>query len=110
MAFLLREWSMPTVSHMAMMLATGLISAVGMYCLAQAYRVGEASAVAPFEYSGLIWAISLGFLIFGEIPDAFSFLGIFLIVLSGLLVIHREKRRDKAMLGCVRHQDIDHPP
>ena len=49
------------VLHMGMMMATGLISAIGMYCLAQAYRVGEASAVSPFEYSGLIWAICLWF-------------------------------------------------
>ncbi|MGI9406542.1 MAG: DMT family transporter [Hyphomicrobiaceae bacterium] len=98
MAFLLRAWSAPTVLHMGMMLATGLISAIGLYCLAQAYRVAEASAVSPFEYTGLIWAISFGFLIFGEVPDIFSVLGILLIVGSGMLVIHREKKRDRPIV------------
>lgn len=98
MAFLLREWTMPTVTHMSMMLATGLISAVGMYCLIQAYRVGESSAVSPFEYTGLIWAICFGFLIFGEVPTLYSAIGIAMIVAAGLGVIHREKRRDRPIV------------
>ncbi len=98
LAFLLREWTMPTVTHMSMMLATGLISAIGMYCLAQAYRVGEASAVSPFEYTGLIWAIGFGYLIFGELPTIYSVIGILMIVGAGLAVIHRENRRDRPIV------------
>lgn len=98
LSFLLRAWTMPTPLHMGMMMATGLISAIGMYCLAQAYRVGDASAVSPFEYTGLIWAIAFGFLIFGEVPTVVSLVGIAMIVVAGLGVIHREKRRDRPIV------------
>ncbi|MEL7543280.1 MAG: DMT family transporter, partial [Pseudomonadota bacterium] len=66
--FLLRAWVWPTPLHMAMMVATAVISAIGMFFLSSAYQRGEASAVSPFEYTGLIWALAFGFLFFGEVP------------------------------------------
>ena len=98
-AFLFRAWVVPDVGDMALMLSTGAISAFGFYALAQAYRVGEASIVAPFEYSGLFWALLWGFVIWGEMVDGLAGLGMVAIVGSGLYVIVREQRRQRPLVS-----------
>jgi drug/metabolite transporter (DMT)-like permease len=76
----------------------GLLSAcagfmlVGYVFIIKAMRVGEISAVAPFRYTTLIWAFSLGFLVFGNVPDLFMIAGGTLIVGSGLYTLYREQK------------------
>ena len=59
-------------------------------------RVGEISFVAPFRYTGLIWALLLGWIAFGEWPDAITFLGAGIVVGSGLFTLYRESRLSRA--------------
>jgi drug/metabolite transporter (DMT)-like permease len=61
-------------------------------------RVGDISAVAPFRYSQLLWAMLLGYLIFGDVPDGAMVLGASVIVVSGLYAFHRERIRNRAQL------------
>jgi drug/metabolite transporter (DMT)-like permease len=56
-----------------------------------ALRSGDISAVAPFRYSALLWAMMLGYLVFGDVPDAMMVLGASIIVLSGLYAFYRER-------------------
>jgi drug/metabolite transporter (DMT)-like permease len=58
-----------------------------------AYRHGNASLIAPFSYVQLIWAGSLGYLVFGSIPDAWTITGAGIIALSGLYTAYRERLR-----------------
>jgi len=97
--FLLKGWVMPEPLPLALMALTGVISAAGFYLLAKAYSVAESSVVAPFEYTGLIWAALLGVVIFGEVPDAMSLLGMALVVGSGLYVILRERQRGAPLVS-----------
>ena len=53
-------------------------------------RVGEVSFVSPFRYSGIVWAIIAGIVIFEEIPDASSLIGAFIIMAAGIYALHRE--------------------
>jgi drug/metabolite transporter (DMT)-like permease len=69
LAFFSREWVMPETPHLALMLFLGVNGAVGFYCLSKAYCSSEASAIAPFEYSYIIWAIVFGYLFWNEVPD-----------------------------------------
>lgn len=55
----------------------------------------DLSLVAPFRYSGVIWAIVIGYLVFGDMPDAISLLGMAVIVASGIYTLHRERVRKK---------------
>jgi S-adenosylmethionine uptake transporter len=55
-------------------------------------RVGEISYVAPFRYTGLIWALGLGWLVFGEWPDDITLLGAAIVVSSGIFMLYREAR------------------
>ena len=58
-----------------------------------ALRGGDVGFVAPFRYTALLFAIILGFLVFGELPDFWSSVGSVIVVLSGLYTIYRERRR-----------------
>jgi drug/metabolite transporter (DMT)-like permease len=70
-----------------LMMGLGLAGAVGQYLLFEAYRLTAASLIAPFEYSSLIWAFALSYLVWGDIPQHGVFLGAATIAASGLLVI-----------------------
>ena len=98
LAFLLRGWVMPTGLELTMLCAIGVITAVGFYCLSQAYRLGRANAVAPFEYSALPWLMILSLVLWGEIPDGYTLAGVALIVVGGLYVLRREGIRSRKPL------------
>ena len=72
-------------------MSCGIVAGLGLVLLTQAYRVAEASVVAPFEYTGLIWSVLLGFLVWNEWPDAVSWFGIAIIIAAGLFILHRER-------------------
>ncbi|MGB7286545.1 MAG: DMT family transporter [Salaquimonas sp.] len=88
--FLLRAWVWPPSTDWWIMIGLGIASAIGGYTISQAYRLGEAATIAPFEYISLVLAIIWGITIFNEIPDAIAWSGIALIFTSGLLVFWRE--------------------
>jgi drug/metabolite transporter (DMT)-like permease len=56
-----------------------------------AMRQGDISFVAPFRYTALVWALALGYLVFGEVPGVAMIVGASLIVLSGLYALYRER-------------------
>jgi drug/metabolite transporter (DMT)-like permease len=68
---------------------------IGYQYVIMALRTGDISAVAPFRYSALLWAILLGYLVFGDIPDRLMITGASIIVLSGLYTFHREHLRHR---------------
>ena len=68
----------------------GLSVAFGAMLLSEAYRIGEAATISPFEYVALPVSVFWGFVVFGHLPDEWSFLGIALIGASGLYVFFRE--------------------
>ena len=91
-AFLLRAWTMPTLLDVLIMAGLGLIWASGMYLIARAYSLAEASTAAPFEYVALLFSIFWGFAIWGEIPSLATWIGAFLTVGSGLYILYREQK------------------
>ena len=95
--FLTRAWIWPPADEFAVMLTIGVLSATGGYMISQAYRQCEAALIAPFEYVALVLAIIWGISIFGEWPDGVAWLGIALILASGLLVLWRENVKKKSV-------------
>jgi drug/metabolite transporter (DMT)-like permease len=63
---------------------------IGYQCIIIAMRTGDISAVAPFRYTALLWAMLLGYLVFGDVPDALMIAGASIIVASGLYTFYRE--------------------
>jgi drug/metabolite transporter (DMT)-like permease len=91
--FLFRAWAWPGPGDILFFLAAGVSSALGGYLISQAYRSSAAGLVAPFEYSALVLAAFWGFTIWGEVPGLTSWIGILLILFSGVLMALREARK-----------------
>ena len=90
LAFLLRGWVTPSGYDLMLMMACGVIAAVGLTLLTQAYRVAEASVVTPFEYTGLIWSVIYGWVFWQDWPNGSDWAGIAIIVGAGLYILWRE--------------------
>lgn len=90
LAFLLRAWSWPLVPDYPVFLIIGIGIGLGGYLISQAYRVAEASFVAPFEYLALPMSVVLGILVFGEYPGGWDYVGMALILGAGLFTVWRE--------------------
>ena len=87
------DWQTPTYQQWLMLIAAGFLGGLGHYAIIKAYERSEAALVAPFAYTEMIWATSLGLLVFGDFPDLFTFAGTAIIVASGLYVLQRERIR-----------------
>ena len=82
--FLVRPWSVPTERDFLLMASCGVIAAVAMSLLTQAYRIAEANRVSVIEYTGMIWAPLWGYLFFAETPRWTTLVGMALIVAAGV--------------------------
>ncbi len=89
LAFLLRAWDWPLPADYPVFLVIGTGIAIGGYLISQAYRVTEASFVAPFEYLALPMSVVWGMLFFDEYPQALDYIGMALILGAGLFTIWR---------------------
>jgi len=85
-------WSWPTAFDWLLLIGSGLAGAIGHLCLIRALRLAPASVVAPFSYSSLVWATLFGFVIWGDWPNLWTWVGAALIIGSGLYIFHRERR------------------
>ena len=74
-------------------LALGVFGGISHFFLIKAYETGEASVLSPFDYGQLVGATLLGYLIWGDFPDGWTWLGIAIIISSGIYIAHREARR-----------------
>lgn len=88
-AFIPGNWIDPTGIEVLMMATAGLIAGTAHFLIILAYRKGEASIVAPFEYSSLVAAIVLGYVFFGDVPSTAVWIGIGLIAIAGVMLARR---------------------
>jgi S-adenosylmethionine uptake transporter len=98
-AMLLWLWKTPDINGWILMISLGLVGSAGQYFLYEGFRYAPASALAPIEYSGLIWAFLYGYLIWHEVPQINVFVGAILIVASSLSLVWWERR----MAMAARH-------
>ena len=88
-----RAWRDPDWFDLGLLAGSGFAVALGFFCLAQAYRFATIPVLAPVEYTSLIWAGLLGYLIWDEVPTQFTLIGAALIVASGWYVAAAPARR-----------------
>ena len=77
----------------------GIAGALGQYTITVAFRLGEASLIAPLEYTALVWGVMLDATLWGVLPDSVTWLGAGIIVASGLYLLRRERV----------HAEAEHP-
>lgn len=85
-------WVVPDLEMYVLLVLAGLVGGVGQIAMTQAFRCAEASLLAPFDYSNMVWAILFGILIFDEYPSQPVIIGGSIVVLAGLFIIYREKK------------------
>ena len=85
-------WQAPSATGWLLLIAIGVLGVASQALILRAYRVGEATFVAPFDYSKLLLAVAIGLTVFGEIPDLWTLAGALVIVASTLYIARREAR------------------
>ncbi len=83
-------WVPVATGDLWLLAGMAVAGSIGLTLIAQAFRMAPASVVAPFDYTALIWAAALGWLIWGDLPASATVLGAAVIVASGVLIIWRE--------------------
>jgi drug/metabolite transporter (DMT)-like permease len=91
------DWVTPTPWQATLLLAVGIIGGIGQFCMFEGARMAPAAIMATVEYSSLLWAFLLGYLIWGDIPSFAIFAGAGLILFSGMLMLFGERRRLRAL-------------
>lgn len=85
-------WKTPSLPELLLMLGLGFLSTAAQLLLIKSVRLAQASAVAPMEFSGLLWSFVFGYCLFGDIPAVGVFFGAGLILISGGMVVMGEMR------------------
>lgn len=79
-------------TQMAWLVLCGVLGGVGQVCMTYCYRYAEPSFLAPFDYAAMVWAVSLGYFIFAEVPETMVLAGAGVVIVSGLYIVWRERR------------------
>ena len=98
-------WHSPTGRELTALIALGILGGLAHIFLTESYRFAAASVVAPFDYSAMLWALLLGYWLFGELPGTLVYVGASIVAGAGLYVIWRERQ-----LGLQRAREAEGPP
>jgi drug/metabolite transporter (DMT)-like permease len=90
------EWRTPTLKEWGLLLGIGLMSGVGQILMTEAYRLAPTAVIAPFDYTSMIWALVLGYALFGDFPEPVVLAGAAVVIASGVYIIYRETVRGMA--------------
>lgn len=92
-ALALPQWRAIQPEHWFAIAAMAVTGTVGQWALTEAFKMGEASFIAPFEYTALAWGLALDWLLWQTVPGARAFVGAAVIVTCGVYLVHRERSR-----------------
>ena len=85
-------WVTPQAAfHGVLIVVIGILASVGHWLLIKAYDHASATLLAPYTYSALVWAMLMGWLVFGDFPDGWSLLGMGILVATGLYLANRQR-------------------
>ena len=98
-------WIAPTGEQLIKLISLGVLGGLAHIFLTESYRHATASTIAPFDYTTMIWAFLLGYVLFGEVPTKYIFIGGSIVAAAGLFVIWRERQ-----LGLRRVREAEGPP
>lgn len=99
LATIILGWPMPTLTDAAIMVMMGVMGGIGQILVTESYQHAETSLIAPFDYASMIWAVLIGWFLFGDWPTTNIFIGALIVTAAGMFVIWREHR-----LGLARRR------
>jgi drug/metabolite transporter (DMT)-like permease len=85
-------WVTPTWQELGLLILIGVLGGVAQVMLTEAWASAQVSALAPYSFSSLLWAILFGWIAFGDVPGVLTVVGASLIVVASLYILHRELR------------------
>ena len=85
-------WATPSAVDAVFMVSAGIFGGIGQVLLTQSFRFGDASTIAPFDYTSMIWTMVVSLAVFGVWPNTVVLLGTAIVIAAGLFVIWREHR------------------
>lgn len=91
------SWQPMETSDLGHMLGAAVAMMIGYQAIFSALRIGELSFMAPFRYTGLLWATLFGYLVFADVPDQLTILGSTLVIASGLYTLYRERKVSRSL-------------
>jgi drug/metabolite transporter (DMT)-like permease len=86
-------WTPPSWQGLLAMAGLGLLGGISQFWTTQALSYAPAAAIAPFNYTQMIWAVIFGFIVWGDLPTLNLIIGVAIVVASGLYILHRETRQ-----------------
>jgi drug/metabolite transporter (DMT)-like permease len=92
-------WRAMSTTHIGQLFAAAMCLAAGYHLLTLSMRWGDMSVIGPFRYSGLLMALLLGYLMWGDVPNGLAWCGIALVVAAGLGLLQAERLRKQALLA-----------
>jgi drug/metabolite transporter (DMT)-like permease len=102
---ILLGWHMPNAMDLALFILGGILGGIGQILLTECYRYADTSVIAPFEYTTMIWALLLGWFIFGDLPTVTILSGAAIVAATGLFIVWREHQ-----LGLERARELKVAP
>ncbi len=87
------DWHAIAPDHFALFMGMAACGPLGITLIGHAFRLAPAAAVAPFDYTSLVWASLFGWLMWGELPDAWTYAGAAVIIAGGVYILLRETKR-----------------
>ncbi|KLK90364.1 membrane protein [Microvirga vignae] len=98
---ILLGWNMPDAKDLALFVLGGILGGIGQILLTESYRYADASVIAPFDYTTMVWALLFGWLMFGDLPTPTILVGAAIVAATGLFIVWREHR-----LGLERSEEL----
>ena len=92
------SWQAVTARQLLLLATASVFLSAGYYLLVLGMRAGEMSVIAPFRYTGLLYALVLGWAVWGDIPNTLAWTGIAMLVGAGLYLLHSQRSRARADL------------
>jgi drug/metabolite transporter (DMT)-like permease len=84
-------WIAPSPRDLTLLAVLGVVAMTAFACVNRSLQLSPASVVVPYQYTMIVWAVVLGWLVFGDVPDAFTLIGAAIIVGAGLYILWREQ-------------------
>ena len=97
--FFPNDFVIPSLYNLIPLMSLGVMGSLGHYFMAQAAKSAEVVVITPFEYTSFIFLGIMGYFFYNEVPDASVFVGMLLIVLSGIYIVYREQQKNKNIVS-----------
>ena len=94
------SWVAPSALDFGLMMILGVVAMAAFVCVNRSLKLSAASMVVPYQYTMIVWAVALGWMVFGDVPDGFTLGGAAIIIAAGLYILWREQivaRREPAL-------------